>query len=507
MRTLPAGMLGLLFVAGCGVDANYTLQLVPRVPPNQSPFTDGPDVAVRLLDADGNEDWTSLGELSSGTLEDKGFAPLADTRVGIGLGTDGEDLSGLFAWGETAPLTAGNDKESLEVTVLVAREDGFGALTDLPIPSIGGALAMTSAGSVYVFGGISRTSGACTDSIYKLADIQAGAWTFRSVDFALPAAVCHASATLVEVDGEERIVIAGGEERTASEAFTTMSNAIAIFDPSTDEVEWTGTTNLYRARHHVAVLNDGRLLMVGASQRGNGAVSAPSWELFDPDVRRAGPFGNLPLENDPDVGGNVAVIGPWEFAAAPVDGGLAMCGGALWQGTDVITRDWCRKIAADGSVTALPDLPMPLRAAAMTRLADGTLLIAGGITANASAGPHTDAVDGAWTLEPGASSWESAGTLTTPRAYHRLVAGSGRSATVVGGVGAGWSFSQTTTDPRECAERWVDGSFTAHADCALAGTGFLPMVGVGRMGAVSVAGLGVAGSEGQAFGIISLGPQ
>jgi len=493
-------VLGLA-LAGCAADSNYTLQLIPQVPNNQEPFADGPRVRVRLRESDGNTSWTTLGQLASGTVEGGDFGPLDDTMVGIALGGGGSGevpLADLFAWGESPPLTAAADKEELEVPVLVARMDGFGGLGDLERPAYGAAAAVTRDGSAFLFGGVFQLGGACDTTILRLGDLNSGDWAFEPLDAVLPVGVCHAVATVVEIDGAELIVVSGGE--TSWGKYDQRSRSVSIFDPASGEVIWSGDGNLTRARHAARALSDGKVLLVGANQLGPTPPNKATWEIFDVRGQKFLSFGETGIE-------------PWGFMAAPTEGGLALCGGGRWQGLQMKPTTTCERIAADGSSAPLPELPAPLRDGAMVTLSDGRLLITGGITVEGNAGDNQPAVSSAYILDPDAdSAWKTLGQLDAPRAYHAMVADGRGGAVIVGGAGNAWGFSGLPpADVPTCGQRFVPvdsgGGFIPLESCGLSGVGMVPTVADAGGGMVLMLQGRVSEGDGAtAYGVVARGP-
>lgn len=484
--------------AACSTDANYTLRLVPHVPLNQSPFDGAPQAHLRLRDADGNIDWVGLGELGSGTHDERGFGPLDRHTIGLALGGDDPDqsLEGIFAWGETTPVSLDTGREERRADVLLAEIAKVGTLGDLATPSLGAAAAVLSTGEVYLFGGAPRAGAACTTSIRKLPSLQTAEWSFERVNDSLPEPMCHAVATVVDIDGVEQIVITGGE--STHDTHNERINAVSIFDPATDSIVWTGEGFVTRARHAVQTFPGGRLLIVGASQNGSTGPNQATFETFDVAEQDFVDFGPVQAP-------------PWDFMSAPLSTSMAICGGATWSGSTVTPAATCLQIDAEGVATSFPELPIPLRAASMARLSDGRLLVAGGITVTGSAGDALPTVASAFVLDPSQTSpsWSPVDDLSAPRAYGRLVADAFGGAVLVGGIEAGWGFGGGRPVPPLCGERFLpDGSWEPLQGCANAGTGLLPAAALSPGGLIFLVegGKGTDAGGGEAYGVIGLGP-
>ena len=500
----PPAVVAVLALAACSAEANYTLQLVPRVPLNQTPFADGPMVRVRLLEDDGNTSWSRLGSLSGGTVQDGGFGVLEGTRVGVALGGgDGgrePELAALTGWGESQPQDLALGREEVEVDVLVAETGGIGALGELDAAALGASVAVTSDGAVFLVGGAARTGGPCSPDILRLDSLDGGGWSFTPLDFGLAVGVCHAHVTTVRIDGEERVVISGGEED--HNAFDLMSNQVALLDPESGEIVWTGESTLYRSRGATRVLADGRVLWVSAGQRGPRPPDAAGWEIFDPESRTMGALGQVSSD-----GGQPRRAAPFGFMAAPSGPGLAICGGGEWRGNSITASATCLEISPDGSVSDLPDLPMALRDGAMVALDDGGLLVTGGITGETEAGPNQPATDAAYLLPADGGAWQDVGPLPAPLAFHRALPQAGGGAVLVGGAPEGFGYGLAPAEAQDCGYRWTpDGGFVPLDPCAVAGEGLLPSVGEGGPGAFLLAGRPGTGRGGLAFGVVALGP-
>jgi hypothetical protein len=197
--------------------------------------------------------------------------------------------------------------------------------------------------------------------------------------------------------------------------------------------------------------------------------------------------------------------------ASPVATGMALCGGATWTGSTVTpTRD-CEILAADGSSDPLPSLPIALRDGGMATLADGRLLVAGGIAQTGSAGTNLAAQARAWILDPDEGDWVETRPLDKGRAYFHLVADPSGGAVAIGGVGVGWGFGGVPTAVPDCGERFEPegegGDWVRLDPCGAAGAGLLPSIDVhpGR-GLLTLQGRMEDGSGGEAFGIVAFGP-
>lgn len=497
------GLVGLVGLAGtaCGPEANYTLQLRPVVPLNQDPFSGDPRVWVGIHDADDGTSWSDFDTLGSGSARETGFGPLSGDRIGVALGgSDDPDAApdSVLAYGETPPLDLADSGEELDLGVLIAESNALGALSTLDEPAYGAALAMLDDGRAYAFGGIRIEGGACSQTIRRMEGLNTGDWVFEELRAVMPEGLCYAVATVIQRDGREHILVTGGE--TVYNGHNQRSTKAFLFDPIDDTIVETASGTFSRARHTVAPLPDGRLLLVGTHQFAAVAPTNGSWEVFDPESFEFGAYGT-------------ASVAPWDFMAAPIPGGVALCGGGSWIRSTVTPLSACVILRGDGSETPLPSLPRRTRAGAMTRLADGRLLVVGGINTEGQAGSPTQGTDAAFVLdlESDDPRWEEIGKMNEVRTYPVLLADEQGGAVVIGGAEAAWGFAPGADRPAACGERLVvDGDelrFETLDTCAEGGTGVLPSVSVHpSFGALMLEGRNGDRDGAQAIGFWTPGP-
>jgi len=494
-------LLGIVGLTACAAEANYTVQLRPVVPLNQEPFRDGPHVWIGIQDEDTETDWIDLDTLSSGSAQETGFGPLDGDRIGValaGAAAPSDDPAGLFAYGASPPLRLSDGGDELDLGVLIAETGGAGALSSLEEPAYGAALAVLDDGRVYAFGGIRIAGGQCEASIRRMTSLNDGQWVLEEIGAELPEGVCYARATVVQVDGTEQIVITGGE--TAYNGYNQRSAKATLFDPQTETIVGTTDGVYTRARHTVAPLPDGRLLLVGAHQIGSVPPSSGTWEVLDPAGPTYGAYGTTE-------------IAPWEFMSAPLPGGVALCGGGQWVRTTITPLSSCVVLTGDGSTSSLPSLPWRLRAGAMARLGDGRLVVAGGITEEGNAGSNLSGVKAAFILDPDADEvrWEQLPDMNEARAYPEAVPDHRGGVVIVGGAEKAWGFGGSPAGVASCGERLIldDGEpyWEPLTTCGEGATGTLPSVGINEgFGAVLLEGRTDSGDGASAVAIVPRGP-
>lgn len=214
-------------------------------------------------------------------------------------------------------------------------------------------------------GGIDNSSGARPAAIY---DPQTGA-TARTGD--MPTAISACTGTLLN-NGE--VLIAGGIDANGA-----PSNAAAIYDPTTGAFSATGALNQGRYGHTATLLQNGTVLIAGGTQYDAGyGPSLNSAELYDPSTGQFAVTG--------------AMANPRAYAAAaPLPNGEILISGGEATFNDnpaQPVRFWNTAEIYDPSSGTFSG------AGAMTTartrhfaqsLANGQILIAGGLTSPASA--------------------------------------------------------------------------------------------------------------------------
>ncbi|MFK7929576.1 MAG: hypothetical protein AB8H79_15370 [Myxococcota bacterium] len=505
-----SSLLVAVALGGCSKEANYTLRLIPYMPDGERVFDGGGEVWVGVRRPDGEDTWESLGELTDSTVEESGFGALADDRIAIAVGgPDGpvEAPESLTAYGETAPLTLDKGNTELNVELLVASMVGVGGLSALDPANLGASVAVLDDGRVYVFGGSSGAASACTNTIRRASNLNTGSWDFLTIPATLEQGTCFSRATPLTISDRPYVLVSGGQPTWSD--YERRHSRVTLFNATTEEVVWSVNTELSRARHAVQILDDGRILMVSGSWTVPGTppagASAEVIEISEDSVPRLQSVETF------------AAIPPVEFMTALIPNGIAVCGGGRWSGSTITAEGKCGIVGATGTLSPLPDLPVPIRGGMMTHLSDGRLLLAGGITGASNAGSNATARDAAYVLDLGTAgaTWTDVGSLASPRAFATIVADGAGGAVVLGGAPNASGFNSAPPSVPECGERFipsdVGGSFVPLSGCATAGQGLLPTVAVHpTYGVVTVQGRipGVPEETGgQAVGIISLGPK
>ena len=207
---------------------------------------------------------------------------------------------------------------------------------------------------------------------------------------------------------------------------TGFGNGAAIYLPSTGGVATLQQQpRLERYRHSAVRLADLRVLYVGGStygERGGNGLPATEAEVFDRSAGTWTPAGQLPLT---DEGAARLYVRP-ALVALPDGRAVLVEASSL----DVPFR-WSPQ---DNGFTPLQLPPRRLAEFALVALADGRVLLAGGIADAASASPDLRSV-GSWLLDPDTGTWTATGTLNQPRARPGVLRLSDGRVLLVGGQG------------------------------------------------------------------------
>ncbi|GEJ58776.1 Ig-like domain-containing protein [Anaeromyxobacter diazotrophicus] len=199
--------------------------------------------------------------------------------------------------------------------------------------------------------------------------------------------------------GDGRVALAGG---TAS--------SVDVFDPASGT--WAHLADAYRQYSAAALLEDGRVLVVGGY---DGVISdLASVAIFDPVLGTLQPTGSLQTSRDA------------HRVVALADGRALVLGGRH-ASTDLASTE----LYDPQTGTFSPGAPMstPRMTPAVVRLADGRVLVAGGW--------HGAELASAEIYDPAANTWTPTGSMLHARQLHQAVLLPDGRVAVVGGVVAG----------------------------------------------------------------------
>lgn len=298
-----------------------------------------------------------------------------------------------------------------------------------------------------------------------------GAWTTAD-DLPTPASWYgqHDGAAVL-TDGT--VLVAGG----ADGASAALDKA-AVYDPAANTWQAVGVLHTPRQLHTITRLADGKVLVTGglsgSSAAGPGLASA---ELYDPQKKTWTATDGL-------------VAPRWNHSAALLpDGTVLVAGGSTVRSgrTTTALRSAERYNPTTGKWTAARDMTDARTGHTAVSLADGTVLVCGGV---APVGAADDpALAFCELYDPQANRWAPTGSLLRGRRHHQATRLSGGTVLITGGTAPG-SPGAAPYDPfsQRSAERYdlATGIWTAVAEMP-AGRAFHRAVRIGA-GPVLVAG-------------------
>jgi hypothetical protein len=305
------------------------------------------------------------------------------------------DGSVLIAGGESDPLLADTEDESVLTSVELYRDGRVQALPDLHVARARHAAATVSGGGVLVVGGIGRNGKpiAAAEQWDPVQEIWRAVAPMRQSRF-------DHSATVLD-DG--RVMVAGG---IGADGIPIAS--VEIWDPQRDE--WTaGDPLLLPVREHAAArLSDGSVLILGgADHRGETVRIAMRWEKA---VARWLPAGlRLPGDSLPSNPPTAALV------PSPDGSAQAFTHGAIYH--------WMR----DAETTRPFSHYRPRLDHTTTATTDERVLIAGGRS-------DGTLVDWAEIFDPATQRFALTGRMAQPRAAHTALALPGGAVVVAGGA-------------------------------------------------------------------------
>lgn len=263
------------------------------------------------------------------------------------------------------------------------------------------------------------------------------------------------NATNVVVVGTGEVLVVGSDYQTswqsACGAATNGSDSVEIGDPGTRIWDFAASLSSPREDPTVVALRDGRALMTGGERGENYEPAAfSSTYLLDPTTREWSRSGLL---NTARSGAAGVVL---------LDGRVLVAGGMFLDGPMVPRILDSAEVWDPGSGTwsVTGGLAVPRWGASAVTLADGRVLIVGGVARQEDAPaeePSTEIYD------PASARWSSAGALGSARPGSVLVALSDGGAIVAGGFGGLGTGSATSL---RTVERFdpVSNTWSAAAD-------------------------------------------
>jgi hypothetical protein len=509
------------------VGESYSLELLPHLPLDQ--VGDGPlqgsDLTLRVTQG-GDTTSHALGPAASAQWSAVDIGALDQATIGL-LWTEPDATDdplvydSVRAWGLSPAVTIDSGATRLPVMVGAFGVPGqFGALDGADIP-LGGAAVRLDNGDVLIFGGtddVIRNDGdddlnhKASTAVLRLR-VSDDALTFQKVGD-MPKVASDSSiervgatATLVTVDGKTQVLVVGGRATWANPAV--LKAGAFLWDPESDTATWTGTTQSDgRFLGGAEPFPDGRIAVFGGFDTQTKASF--SWQIFDPVTQS---FDQTSAHSSSiEVG---AVGAAWVNLG---DSGILICGGATSVVSGpLIPTATCAILGPNGDTLQQSDIGGAAQNtrmwAAMTQLADGKILLTGGIDSPVGEGAATaaPALPDAYLLDlTSPSPWTPLPPMNHARAMHRLITRPDGRVLALGGLSQGTSVpvvDQVPT-PASCGEVFdpAANTWTDLAICDTVGAGGLPLVATAPgYGAFVLTGFTPTGG-GQDWGIVPLGP-
>jgi hypothetical protein len=232
-----------------------------------------------------------------------------------------------------------------------------------------------------------------------------------------------------------KVLVTGG--------FTTGSppvNSAELYNPATGTWSSAGTMSVARMWHRAVRLPNGKVLVVGGD---NGTTAHATCELYDPAT---GSWSSTGALNTARTNMDIALLS---------DGKVLAISGATSTGGISPTASCEIYDPATGTWTVTSPIPANRRNHKATRLANGKVLVTGGL--DSSNNPSGSA----YLYDPVAGTWTTATSLTDARQYHTATLLSDGRVAVVGGQGVAWLSSVEIYDP--VAGTWSAGPSLAYA--------------------------------------------
>ncbi|HXD89445.1 MAG TPA: kelch repeat-containing protein, partial [Candidatus Binataceae bacterium] len=233
----------------------------------------------------------------------------------------------------------------------------------------------------------------------------------------------HAAAILA--DGT--VLITGGLDNSS-----TAQNTAAIYNPATGVTTILGVTmSVPRYDHTATLLSDGRVLIAGGNTTGGNPVS--SAELYSPSSQTFTPLGS-PMT----VARALHTATLLEDGTVLLAGGL--CGGTCTTGGGGNSNGGITNAAeifnpSDGSFNGVGNMTTTRQGQTATRLSDGTVLIAGGISAGTpGSGNGADSTNSAELYRPNSQNFRTTGNMANSRVAHTATALDDGTVLITGGA-------------------------------------------------------------------------
>lgn len=438
MKSLvTTGALLALLAAGC---ADETASLEVRVlrGGGGDPFAGATTLRARIVDPRGNvlaEEQFAVAEGSSGF---SGLVPLVGEARATIEALDASEA--VVARGSSRPRAL--DGTDLVLRVFVGVIDTFFATTDESLAQttladavVGLVATPLDDGMVLLTGGARLATDGVIASISNRAylfDPETG--QYEEIQSLRQSRVGHTATMLRPAGGRRTVVLAGGI--TVINSQLEASTTLELYDPDTRAFTLVSTPLPEgRAFHTATLLVDGAVLYAGGMQPTPVALAgAPQWDAL---TAEATPTALLRFVNNPPRVEELPrrlSVGRWGHGAVRADqfGRVLLVGGRAPNGDALDSTSVFNP--SDSSLLPGPTLAVPRTGVAVARLADGIVLVAGGMSDPGN--PNT--ILGSTDLLSLADNTRSDGpALAAARAHASVTVLSDGRVLVAGGLGAG----------------------------------------------------------------------
>jgi hypothetical protein len=199
-----------------------------------------------------------------------------------------------------------------------------------------------------------------------------------------------------------------------------------LYDPNSGQFYATGQSNQARAGHAGVALADGRVLVLGGSVRTLNVFNPFGWtnsaEIYDPATQT---WTNT---------GDMSVVRFQATATRLADGSVLVVGGTNFDSDSSVVEVFDPRT---GKFSVTGSLFYPRWSHSATLLPDGRVLVAGGRgldTSPAQPGPVTPPLDAVEVYNPASGDWYTVGKLRIARGFHAATALADGTVLITGGI-------------------------------------------------------------------------
>jgi N-acetylneuraminic acid mutarotase len=316
--------------------------------------------------------WTPAASLATGR-----FFHVSATLPGGGV---------LVAGGESTPGTATNSAERYHPAA-----NTWTSASAMSIPRLLGTAASLADGKVLVAGGMSSSSPSDAQSSGEVYDPATNAWTPMANTMSAARGLVPVSARLPS----GKVLVAGGADASANP----LASA-DIYDPASNTFTPAAPMSDARAFASAILLPSGKVLVVGGQDVNGGAPTATA-EVYDPATNSWSA-----VHNSMSVSRQLPGMALLRDGKVLVVGGVSSGSTSGAPATTTATTDLYDP--STNSFSPGPDLAISRGNFGITTLADGRVLIAGGVTLHGSSGAPTGDAE---IYDPASNRWSQAGAL------------------------------------------------------------------------------------------------